>query len=226
MAIIQGNFPYRPPAAVRRSPDALYNSFFGKIIVSADTTLVVDTNDEKFYNLLLNDSADADTDLNIPCFIVPGGTMIEDIGIEVYAPFTDAASFILGDSLGSDRWVDTVAFGTALWAGSDTNAVGLVRWMSQWENQQVHQSSALVDDTTFSPAAFEYGPRVVTASVAYSTATVVGLDSDDEPRPDEFGMHIHQKEAVAIVGSMSIYFKYNFSGLQIRELSSEVGVAT
>lgn len=222
MAIIQGNFPYRIPDYVRNHGD-LYGSLFAKIIVSADTTLVVDTNDFKFYNLLLNDSADADTALNIPCFILPSGTMIEDVGVENFAVHTELASYILGDTADSDRWVDTAFF-----VATDTAAAGVIRWAAGTVPFRMFLSVSTADgsdvaltSTTITPAGIAQGPRVVYSDSAYSTVAVVGLDSDDEPRPHEAAIHIHQKGAVDIVGGMSIYLKYNFSALQIRELSSE-----
>src|SRR3990167_456563 len=217
MAIKQGNLPFRVPYPANTG--MIGQSFIAKVIISADTTLVVDTDDEFFYNLLLNDSADADTDLDIPCFLLPSGTMIEDIGFHRFQANTAAAHLILGDTADSDGWIDTVIWATA----SGTDAIGIIQWGSQFENEQVHQSSALVDDTTFSPAYLEFGPRVVYSDSAYSTATVVGLDSDDEPRPHEYAIHVRQKEAVNVTGGVAIYLKYNFSPLQLREPSSNLG---
>src|SRR3990167_6254289 len=102
MAIRQGNFPYRVPYPTRSCLSHYGGSLFAKIVVSADTTLVVDTNDEFVYNLLVNDSADADTDLNIPAFLLPSGTMVEDVGIHNFMVHTEAAAYILGDTVDSD----------------------------------------------------------------------------------------------------------------------------
>ena len=72
-----------------------------KVIISADTNLVADSN---AYNVMLNDSADADTDLNIPLFLLRSGVMVEDVGVECFQVFTEAASFVLGDTSDSDGW--------------------------------------------------------------------------------------------------------------------------
>jgi len=226
MAIKQGNFPYRTPARLRNSPMAYGTSLFGKIVISADTTLVVDTNDGDFYNLLLNDSADADTDLDIPVFLFPSGTMIEDIGIENFQVWTEAATLILGDTADSDGWVDSVSF-----VATDTDAIGVIKWMKDASLGGWDLSTAFMDDTTAGagPAYFRIGSiatggkQVVYSDSAYSTTAVVGLDSDDEPRPLEYAIHVHQKEAVAITGGLAVYVKYNFAPLQIREPSSNLG---
>ena len=227
MAIIQGNFPYRVPNHVRNHGD-LYGSVFGKIIVSADTTLVVDTNDFKFYNLLLNDSADADTALDIPCFILPSGTMIEDVGIENWAVHTESASYVLGDSVDSDGWVSTIAF-----VATDTDALGRIRWIGQNYITRYFLSVSTADgsdvallSTTIAPPYLRDGGRIVYSDSAYSVATVVGLDSDDFPRGNEYAINIHQKGAVDVLGGLSIYVKYNFAPLQIREVSTTVGLST
>ena len=200
-------------------------SLFAKIIVSADTTLVVDTNDEFVYNLLLNDSADADTALNIPCFILPSGTMVEDIGVENFMVHTELASYILGDTADSDGYVDTVYF-----VATNTDAIGRVRWVAGNYITRYFLSVSTADgadvallSTTISPPYISNGGRIVYSDSAYSTVAVVGLDSDDEPRPNEYCIHLHQKGAVDITGGMAIYLKYNFSPLQIREPSSDLG---
>jgi len=223
MAIRQGNFPYRIPYPTRSGLSQYGGSLFGKIIVSADTTLVVDTDDEFKYNLLVNDSADADTDLDIPCFILPSGTIIEDIGIHRFQATTAAAHFILGDTADSDGWMDTVQFATA----SGTDAIGIINWAAGGLSARMFATTGSDDPALAStltiPARVGFGPREWYSDSAYSTTLVVGLDSDDEPRPHEYAIHIHQKEAVAVTGGMSVYIKYNLAGLQIREPSSNLG---
>ena len=130
MAIRQGNFPFRVPYPANTG--GLGQSFTAKVIGSADTTLVTDTNDEFRYNLLLNDSADADTDINIPCFILPVGTIVEDIGIENFQVWTESVGIILGDTANSDGWVDTIAF-----ISTTTDALGQIRWMTDGLNARM-----------------------------------------------------------------------------------------
>ena len=48
-----------------------------KVIVTGDTTLAADSD---AFNVLWNDSADADTDLDIPLFLLQSGVVVEDIG--------------------------------------------------------------------------------------------------------------------------------------------------
>ena len=228
MAIRRGNFPHRVPFPHAPVNGAYGGSLFSKIIVAADTLLVTDTDDEFKYNLLLNDSADADTALDIPCFILPNGTMIEDIGVENFQVHTESATYILGDTVDSDGWVDSVFF-----VATDTAAIGVIRWAHGSISNRFFLSVSTADgsdvaltSTTITPAYIAQGPRVVYGSTAYSTVAVVGLDSDDEPHLNEYAIHIHQKEAVDVLGAMSIYLKYNFSPLQIREPSSELGLST
>ena len=224
MAIARGNFPFRVPYPANTG--LLGQSFIAKVIISADTTLVSGTDDEFVFNLLLNDSADADTDLDIPCFLLPSGTMIEDIGIENFQVWTESATLILGDSVDSDGWVDSVHF-----VATDTDGLGVIKWMKEASLGGWDLSTAFLDDTTAGagPAYFRIGSiatggkQIVYSDSAYSTVAVVGLDSGDEPRPHEYAIHIHQKEAVAVTGGMSIYLKYNFAPLQIREPSSNLG---
>ena len=228
MAIRNGNFPFRVPYPANTGQ--LGQSFIAKIIVSADTTLVTGTDDEFVFNLLLNDSADADTDIDIPCFILPSGTMVEDIGIENFQVWTESATLILGDTVDSDGWLDSVSF-----VATDTDPIGVIQWMSEVAPLAWDQSTAFQDDTTAlaGPAYFSRGGvaagksgsrrAVVYSDSAFSTTAVVGLDSDDEPRPHEYAINLHQKEAVAATGGMAIYLKYNFAPLQMREPSSNLG---
>jgi hypothetical protein len=225
MAIRQGNFPYRVPYPTRSGLSQYGGSLFAKVVISADTTLVVDTNDEFVYNLLVNDSADADTDLLIPCFILPSGAMVEDVGVENFMVHTELANYQLGDSVDDDGWMDTVVF-----IATDTNAIGEIEWMHASISARYFLSVSTADasdvallSTTVLPAYLSDGPRIVYSNSDYSTVAIVGLDSDDEPRPHEYSMGLTQSGAVDVTGGMAIYLKYNLSGLQIREPSSNLG---
>jgi hypothetical protein len=225
MAIRMGNFPHRIPFPGAPTFGAYGGSRFAKVIVAADTLLVTDSNDEFVYNLLVNDSADADTDLNIPCFIMPNGTMVEDIGIENIMVHTESAAYILGDTVSSAGWISTLAF-----IATDTNAIGAINWMAAGLSARMFATTASDDPALLStltvPANVGFGPRVMYGSTEYSTVAVVGLDSDDEPELHEYAIHIHQKGAVDVLGLMAIYLKYNFSPLQIREPSTNLGLST
>ena len=228
MAIRMGNFPHRVPFPHAPVNGAYGGSLFAKIIVSADTTLVVDSNDEFSYNLLLNDSADADTALDIPCFLLPSGAMVEDVGIENFMVHTESASYILGDTVDSDGWVSTTFF-----VATDTAAIGVIRWAHGSISNRFFLSVSTGDgsdvaltSTTITPAYIAQGPRVMYSATDYSTVAVVGLDSDDEPHLNEYCIHLHQKGAVDVTGGLAIYVKYNLSPLQIREPSSDLGLST
>jgi hypothetical protein len=225
MAIRRGNFPHRSPFPSAPTFGAYGGSRFAKIIVAADTLLVGDSDDEFVYNLLLNDSADADTDLNIPCFIFPNGTMIEDIGVENFMVHTESAAYILGDTLSSAGWVSTLAF-----VATNTDAIGAINWMAAGLSARMFATTGSDDPALLStltvPAYVGFGPRAVYGSTEYSTVAVVGLASDDEPELHEYAIHIHQKGAVDVLGALAIYVKYNFSPLQIREPSTNLGLST
>ena len=186
-----------------------------KLIYSADTTLVADCD---AYNILVNDSADADTDLPIPIFICPSGTIIEDVGVEVFQVFTESANLQIGDTADDDGWMDTVTL-----IATDTQAVGVIQWARDAQPRLHSIDSAQVDDTTYDNLYFVEGPRAVYADSGYSTVAIV-LGSDDEPRLGlDYAMSIVNAGAVAITGGLSIYIKYNLAGLQIREPDSDLG---
>ena len=225
MAIRMGNFPHRVPFPHAPVNGAYGGSLFAKVIISADTLLVTDSNDEFSYNLLLNDSADADTDLNIPCFLLPSGSMIEDFGIENFMVHTESAAYIFGDTVDSNGWADTVSF-----IATATDANGVINWSFDGVAFRSFMTTGSDDpallSTAITPAYFARGPRIVYSATDYSTVAVVGLDSDDEPHLNEYCIHLHQKGAVDVTGGLAVYVKYNLSPLQIREPSSDLGLST
>lgn len=207
-------------------------SRIAKVIVTGDTTLVADSN---AYNLLLNDSADADTALDIPLFIMPSGTMVEDIGWETSQVWTESASFILGDTGTSDGWLDTVSF-----VATDTGTLGEIRWGSVVQSDVKVESTAHLDDTSTRPLFFQGSGstgvtvvgagaskgRVVYADSAYTEPTVVGLTAGAIgafPQNFEYAIHIHQKGAVGVTGMTALYIRYNFAPMTIIEPSSNIG---
>jgi len=176
-----------------------------KVILTGDTTLVADSD---AFNVLWNDSADADTDLNIPLFLLKEGVMIENIGFQNAMVHTESAAFILGDTADSDGWLDTVTF-----VATATDVLGVVKWGSQAFSARTGTDTAGAGDYTWNPAYFQTGPRIVYADSAYSTVAVVGLDSGSEPTHDEYVIHVHQKGAVDVTGLTEIYLKYNMAGM-------------
>ena len=193
-----------------------------KVVVSADTTLVADCD---AYSIIINDSADADTDLAIPIFICPSGTIIEDVGVENFQVWTESANLQIGDTADDDGWIDTVVL-----VATDTSGLGVIRWA--WESVPFRMflsvstadgSDVALTSTTITPAYIAQGPRAVYADTAYSTVAI-GLGSDDEPRLGlDYQMAIVNAGAVAVTGGLAIYIKYNLAGLQIREPSSNLG---
>jgi hypothetical protein len=133
--------------------------------------------------------------------------------------------YTLGDSVDVDGWVDTIVF-----VATDTNALGEIEWMHASISARYFLSVSTADaadvallSTTVLPAYLSDGPRIVYGDSAFSTVAVVGLDSDDEPRPHEYSMGLTQTGAVDITGGFALYLKYNFSPLHIREPSSDLG---
>ena len=179
-----------------------------KVILTGDTTLSADSD---AFNVLWNDSADADTDLNIPLFLLQSGVMIEDIGFRNIMVHTESAAFVLGDTVDSDGWLDTVTF-----VATNTDAAAVINWGSRFAPLGWDLSTAAQDSTGTpgGPAYLAYGERIAYGDSAYSTVAVVGLDSDAEPKFDEYAIHVHQKGAVDVTGLTEIYLKYNLAPMQ------------
>ena len=185
-----------------------------KVILTGDTTLSADSD---AFNVLWNDSADADTDLNIPLFLLQEGVIVEDIGTHNVMVHTESAAFILGDTADSNGWVSTVAF-----VATDTDAIGRIRWMKSDFLARTATDTAFAGDYTWEPAYWQNGPRIVYGDSAISTVAVVGLDSDAEPKFDEYKIHVHQKGAVHVTGLTEIYLKYNLAAMQAPNAPSSI----
>ena len=179
-----------------------------KVILTGDTTLSADSD---AFNVLWNDSADADTDLNIPLFLIQEGVMIEDVGFRNIQVHTESAAFILGDTASSAGWLDTVTF-----VATNTDGAETINWGSRYAPLGWDLSTAAQDSTGApgGPAYLAYGSRIALGDSAISTVAVVGLDSDAEPKFDEYKIHVHQKGAVDVTGLTEIYLKYNMAAMQ------------
>jgi len=194
-------------------------SRIAKCVITADTTLSTDS-----YDILLNDSADADTDADIPCFVFPSGTIIEDIGFEIFMVFTESAAFKFGDTSDSDGWASTVTL-----VATDTDAAGRIRWMSQYtpNTYAVGVGSTVAPETcpAFIPAYLEWGPRAMYGASDATGSTVTGLDSDTfDLLRSQHHINFYQDGAVAVTGAMSVFLKYNFANLYKMAPSTNLGI--
>ena len=147
---------------------------------------------------------------------------MEDIGGHNFQVWTESAAWTLGSTAAPAELLDSVSY-----VATDTQALGVIRWAVGGSLMRTIQTTGSDDpaalSTTLAPAFFNQGPAVVYGDSAYSTVAVVGLDSDDEPRPHEYMAALIQNGAVAITGGLSLYLKYNFADFQIREPSSNLG---
>lgn len=207
------NYPIVLPQPGSAGPGIPSVSMIAKCVVTADTTLSSDQ-----YNILL-DAGDSDRD--IPLFVMPSGTMIEDIGFEITQVWTESVGIKLGDCDDSNGFADTV------WLVSTvvTTAAGLIKWASMSGITAELESSAKIDSTAARMAYLKEGPRCFFAnSDDTGDSTVTGLDTDVFELGKRYAINMYVDGAVVATGTTHFYIKYNFSYFQLPAMASDYGL--
>lgn len=204
-----------PSPAIGMDQGQLNMSRIAKIVISGDTTL-----SSGEYDILL-DAGDSDRD--IPFFVFPGGTMIEDIGFHNFMVWTESVGFRVGDSADSDGFASTVTL-----VATDTDAAGVIRWMSKYMlTGYLLDSTGNMDATGADvPAYVAWGPRIFFNDTADTgDSGVTNLDTDVfELGFDRHHINIYADGAVIATGGLEVYVKYNFSAFHKMAPSSNLGI--
>lgn len=219
------------PVVIKPPRDAsLYNvSHLYKCVISGDANLC-STGDSldpgQGVNIFLDT---ADSNVDIPIFLFPSGTIVEDFGVEIFQVFTSDVNLAFGDSDATHGWGGSTTYIIA----TDTAAAGAILWASHAEDSDIVGvgSTAIIGSTAaFSASKLAAGPVAVyfdasdSGSTEWDSADYYDLDNTSSGCLAFAEVNLRTSGEVVESGGMNVYIRVNFANLARMAPSSDLGI--